>query len=628
MNITAMRNDRTLLFAAEELCKYLKKISVDAEITLGLYTDFEGIEKEVSEEIDSFKIDIESGKGIIAASNPRSVLYGVYTYLKKFGIKWIRPGKTGEYIPEKINDVPYCKTEETASYRYRGLCGAGAVSIENVLDQVDWAAKMGYNRFFMELVDGSIFFESWYNNPSNPDRKVTPVSKEEIENFFKMIGDEMLKRDLIYQRAGHGFMCEPFGINVKNWGAQVENGFELSEEMMEILPFENGKRQLHNNTPMVTNFCLSNKKARDKVVAYTTEYAKSHPEVRELQFWLADGYNNHCECPECSKKLPTDFYVMLLNELDEAFTKAGITTKIVLLSYVELLWPPVCEKLKSKDRFIMFFCPITRSNSISYKAEDPMKRINMDLPEFKRNDINWPMSAAENLAFLRKWQDTQPSIHGYMEFGYHFYWRRYKDYTFYNSARILCEDVSYLEKAGLEGMISCQATREYFPTGLGLYSYAETLWDKDKDFDEIANEYLEASFGEGWQFVKKYLQTLSEVSEYQEHRYYPDVPRVYIKKRCEWTREYIESTLAQRTVDAKNPMQKESWKYLNLHAEFLKQFTYLVEALDENDLDKAERQVDEIHKYLCSIEEEVQPIWDIGGFASRYKFVISKLREV
>ena len=276
----------------------------------------------------------------------------------------------------------------------------------------------------------------------------------------------------------------------------------------------------------------------------------------------------------------------------------------------------------------MFFCPITRSNSISYKAEDPMKRIDMDLPEFKRNDINWPMSAAENLAFLRKWQDTQPSIYGYMEFGYHFYWRRYKDYTFYNSARILCEDVSYLEKAGLEGMISCQATREYFPTGLGLYSYAETLWDKDKDFDEIADEYLEASFGEKWQFVKKYLQTLSEVSEYQEHRYYPDVPRVYIKKRCEWTREYLGSTLPQRTVDVKNPVQKESWKYLNLHAEFLKKFTYLVEALDENDLDKAENLVDEIHKYLCSIEEEVQPVWDIGGFASRYKFVISKLREV
>ena len=628
MKISAMNDNRTLLFAAEELQKYLEKISVSADVKLGLYSDFDGVVGEESDDIDSFKIDIENNTGIIAASNPRSVLYGVYTYLKKFGIKWIRPGKDGEYIPEKINDVPYCKTEETASYRYRGLCGAGAVSIENILEEVDWAAKMGYNRFFMELVDGSIFFESWYNNPSNPDRKVTPVSKEEIEKFFKMIGDEMLKRDLIYQRAGHGFMCEPFGINVKNWGAQVENGFEISEEMKEILPFENGKRQLHNNTPMITNFCLSNKKARDKVVRYTTDYAKSHPEVRELQFWLADGYNNHCECPECSKKLPTDFYVMLLNELDEAFTKEGITTKIVLLSYVELLWPPVCEKLKSKDRFIMFFCPITRSNSISYKAEDPMKRIDMDLPEFKRNDINWPMSAAENLAFLRKWQDTQPSIHGYMEFGYHFYWRRYKDYTFYNSARILCEDVSYLEKAGLEGMISCQATREYFPTGLGLYSYAETLWNKDKDFDEIANEYLEASFGEGWQFVKKYLQTLSEVSEYQEHRYYPDVPRVYIKKRCEWTREYLGSTLSERTVDVKNPVQKESWKYLNLHAEFLKKFTYLVEALDENDLDKAENLVDEIHKYLCSIEDEVQPVWDIGGFSGRYKFVISKLREV
>lgn len=627
MNIIVLRKEKPILFAAEELEKYLIKMAVDAEVELGLYTDFEGIEKEVSDDTDSFKIDIENGKGIIAASNPRSVLYGVYTYLKKFGIKWIRPGIDGEYIPERLNDVPYCKTEETASYRYRGLCGGGAVTVENMLDEIDWAAKMGYNRLFIELVDASIIFERWYNKPSNPNRKVTSVSKKQIEEYFKLIGDEMLKRGLVYHRAGHGFMCEPFGINVKDWGAEVEKDFRLSDEMKEILPYINGKRQLHNNTPMITNFCLSNKKARDKVVAYTTEYAKNHPEVEELEFWLADGYNNHCECPECSKKLPTDFYVMLLNELDEAFTKEGIKSKLVLLSYVELLWPPVCEKLKNKDRFIMLFCPITRSNSISYKAEDPAER-EMDLPEFERNNINWPMSAAENLAFLRKWKDTQPSIHGYLEFGYHFYWRTYKDYTFYNSARILCEDVSYLEKAGLEGMISCQTTRAYFPTGLGLYSYAETLWDKDKDFDAIVNEYLEASFGDNWQFVKKYLQTLSEVSEYQEHRFYPDVPRVYIKKRCEWTRGYLDSTLADRTVEIKNPVQKASWKYLNLHAEFLKQFTYLVEALDENDLDKAERQVDEITEYLFSIEDEVQPIWDIDGFASRYKFVISKLREV
>ena len=62
MNITAVRNDRTLLFAAEELRKYLEKISVQGEIALGLYSDFDGVTKEENEEIDSFLIDIETGK--------------------------------------------------------------------------------------------------------------------------------------------------------------------------------------------------------------------------------------------------------------------------------------------------------------------------------------------------------------------------------------------------------------------------------------------------------------------------------------------------------------------------------------------------------------------------------------
>ncbi len=626
MNISVLGDERPIVYAAEELEKYLTKISVDAEIKLGLFSDFDGVEKEESTDTDSFIIDIENGKGIIAGSNPRSVLYGAYTYLKKFGIRWVRPGIDGEYIPEKINDVKDVKVEETASYTYRGLCGAGALKIENLLEEVEWAARMGYNRLFIELVDASVIFERWYNKPSNPNRKVTPITKEQIAEFFDMVGDEVLKRGMIYQRAGHGFMCEPFGINVKDWGAEVEKGFELSDEMKEVLPLINGKRQLQNNTPMITNFCFSNKKARDKVVAYTTEYAKAHPEVEELQFWLADGYNNHCECEECSKKLPTDFYVMMLNELDEAFTKKGVKSKIVLLSYVELLWPPISEKLKNPDRFIMMFCPITRSNSISYKAEDPAGR-DMFLPEFKRNDIDWPMSAAENLAFLREWQKTQPAIRGYFEFGYHFYWRLHTDFSFYNSAKILCEDVSYLEKAGLDGMITCQGTRAYSPTGLGLYSYAETLWNKDRNFDEIANEYLEASFGDKWEFVKKYLQTLSEVSEYSQNRYYPDVPGVYVKKRCQWTREFIENTLKDRTVKAAHPVWEASWKYLNYYAEFLTRFTYVLEALDAGNLEDAKKYNDDMATYLYSIEDEVQPVFDVDSVINRYKFVISRLEQ-
>ncbi len=52
----------------------------------------------------------------------------------------------------------------------------------------------------------------------------------------------------------------------------------------------------------------------DAVVAY----AQQHPEVDLLHFWLADGANNQCECEQCAPTRPSDFYIMMLNDIDRA----------------------------------------------------------------------------------------------------------------------------------------------------------------------------------------------------------------------------------------------------------------------------------------------------------------------
>lgn len=621
-----MSDNKTIIFANEELKKYIDAMgSSSGEITLGLYSDFEQITKENNAKEDSFVIKINAGKGFIAASNPRSVLYGVYTYLKKLGCKWVRPGIDGEFIPKcDIKDFNVDVTEK-ASYNYRGMCAGGAVSIENLVEQADWAAKMGYNRIFMELVDPSVHYKNWYNHRNNPLKQPESISDETIKEYDDRFAKELQKRGIIFQRAGHGFMCEPFGINVADWGREIDKEFNIEPDIRKMLAQINGKRGIHRNIPMVTNFCMSNKEARKRVVDYATEYAINHPEAEEIHFWLADGWDNHCECEECSKLLPSDFYVMMLNELDEAFTKANVKSKIAVLSYVELLWAPLVEKLKSKDRFIMMYCPITRSNASSYKAEDAYNR-DVFLPEFKRNDIDWPMSYAENFGFLKQWQNTQDALSDYIEFGYHFTWRGYIDYGFYNTARNICEDVQYLETAGLDGMVMCQFSRSYFPTGLGLYTLAESLWDREKPFKEIADEYLKDSFGENWEFVGKYLSTLSEVSEYTEHRYPTDVPRKYIKKRCEWTREFMDNTYKERTsYKADNSMQKASWKYLNIHSEFLKYFTKLIEAVDSKDVAYAKRELDNTALFLQKNEDEIQKVFDVSAFIVRYNAIIDKI---
>ena len=61
------------------------------------------------------------------------------------------------------------------------------------------------------------------------------------------------------------------------------------------------------------------------------DYLKAAPEIDFLHVWLADDRNNHCECSECIKKRPSDWYIDLLNAIDDELTKEGLAAKIVFL---------------------------------------------------------------------------------------------------------------------------------------------------------------------------------------------------------------------------------------------------------------------------------------------------------
>jgi len=77
-------------------------------------------------------------------------------------------------------------------------------------------------------------------------------------------------------------------------------------------------------------------------------YLRSHPHVHYLHLWLADGSNNQCECDLCRATRPADFYVMLLNELDERLAREGLRASVVFLVYVDLYWPPQRERIRNR----------------------------------------------------------------------------------------------------------------------------------------------------------------------------------------------------------------------------------------------------------------------------------------
>ena len=162
--IFKITSNPTVDFAAEELKKYLRmmmpscgEIAVeyapDAEngFRLGLMADF-GLDTSESDDLfldDIIHIDTDCEGGVIAGSNPRSVLLATYRYLTINGCRWLFPGIDGEYIPIKeLEPVSYHKM---ADCRFRGQCNEGAEVQYDMLEAIDFTPKIGMNIFMIEF---------------------------------------------------------------------------------------------------------------------------------------------------------------------------------------------------------------------------------------------------------------------------------------------------------------------------------------------------------------------------------------------------------------------------------------------------------------------------------------------
>ena len=373
MNIYKITSHPVVDFAAEELKKYLwmmmpegGAISVayapEAKegFRLGLMSDFD-IDTSEAEDLaldDILHIDTDEKGGIIAGSNPRSVLLAVYRYLTLNGCRWLFPGIDGEYIP--VQDVKPTKYHKMADCRYRGQCNEGAEFQQNMMETIDFTPKIGMNVYMLEFDTPKYYYDCYYDHKRNPNREPEPINATTVKQWKRQCEAEIAKRGLQFHDMGHGWTAEPFGINsIDGW--RPEEGYELPEEARKYVAMIDGERKLYGNVALNTQFCMSNPEARTIVSKYIVEYAQMHQNVDYLHVWLADATHNHCECDECRKKIPSDWYVMLLNEIDERLTAADLATRIVFICYTDTTWAPLTERLKNRDRFSFMLAAISRS---------------------------------------------------------------------------------------------------------------------------------------------------------------------------------------------------------------------------------------------------------------------------
>ncbi len=571
------KQKNTLCFAGEELKRYLEMstnipiivceggMAADDTILLGI-----GLRPELPEVKDTLfddaiLIDIKGHGGVITGVNARSVLIGVYRYLRELGYTFIRPGKEGEKHPKKL-EVRDMYINETPSCRHRTVCIEGSVTYESVRDMIDWLPKVGMNGFYTQFFTPMIFFQRWYLHKgyeyTNPYLKGDALTPEDVDGMVKMYEREIVKRSLVCTKVGHGWTCEPFGTTSYGWDPVDPDS--IPEEYYKYVALVNGERKIETTgryayVPMIIQLCYGNPEVREIIVNAVVEYCKKNPHVDCISFTVADGKNSYCECELCRDTLPADFTVMILNEIDRRLTEEGIPTRILGSMYTDQLWPPVKYKLNNEDRFSFQFAPISRTYSDAFTT-----KTDCEIGPFVLNKLKFPESVEGLLAYVREWRKV---YHGDMlVFDYYYMWDCYKDLGGIDRSRVIHKDIRNYKELNLTGLISCQGQRVFCPTSLGMNIMASTLWNRDCDFDQVLDYVMRAEYGEDYAAVRNYLQALStyslpEVTRLEKPFAFENIPMY--EKGLEAARAF--SAVIEEHLDSSDLCEATSWKYLKFH---------------------------------------------------------------
>ena len=587
MNIYKLRPNTTIDFAAEELKKYLRMmmpgkgdVTIDLRpdakdgFRLGLFEDFNiPCESTDPYQDDIVHIEASAEGGILAGSNPRSVLFAVYRLLKLNGCRFFYPGAEGEYIPMK--DLEPTSYHKMADHRLRGHSLEGAASLEQTLAYIDFHAKEELNTFSLLLVDN--YQTKYYNHLHNeqnrpPEEYDGKVAESQWRALYEC---ELTKRGIRIISGEHDLIPTALGLEMTDLQLYRSGQKQISEDLVPLLAFARGRRHLYNRNIIDTNLCYSNPKARELIVNRAVEMAQEKPYLDYLGVGLADSSRNHCECEECCKKRPSDWYVMLLNEVDAKFTELKIPMRILFSFYVDTMFAPLEERLNNPDRFILQFCPIARSYMASI-TEDIV------LPEplpYIRNAWTPPKNTEEAFALFREWQKVFPGPCGVFE--YHFWRHQYRDPGTMAFARRVYEDSLSHRAMGTCGCTQDGSNKSYFPNGFAEYIYAETLVNRDLDYEQELKNYYSVLYGNDWEMVVSYLKRVSNAFSFAylegEQSSDPSRGTHYNPAHAADLGEVAELAAEIRSVYKKRKpanirVQGLAWRLLMRHAEYCEGF--------------------------------------------------------
>ena len=372
---------------------------------------------------------------------------------------------------------------------------------------------------------------------------------------------------------------------------------------------------------------MSSDKARELFADEVVRYAKLYPNITYLHISLGDSPNKHCECEECVKRTPSDWFVILLNEIDDRLTREGLDTHLGFSAYVDTLWAPETEKIKNPSRFFLQFCPITRS----YTTSVPTELADFELPPYERNKNVFPTPISENIQAFLKWRRAFSGA--ITVFEYHMWRHQYLDVGNIAIAKIMHEDVVGYYKHGFIGIDENCSERSFFPTGFLFYVYARTMFDVNLTLEELKQEYFTAAFGEDGLKVADYLEKLGQAIGFEylegERSDAPEDNLFYAPSHVESIKSAKGIIADGRQIIEKNynmPYRAQTFSYrlLELHADYADMLTDVFVAKAAGDDTEADLRYKKMMDEMGRREAYFQTCYDHALLFNAFSTVINK----
>lgn len=472
---------------------------------------------------DAFSLISEGEKLFIRGTNCRSVLYGIFDYLRTAGFDFLYPGKEGEIIPENpVFTTAGFDVHERADRRFRGIAAApDPENLQEGYDLIRFMVQNKYNLFFMEGFDEDRPGDAYsIIDGVRPLQHVeyllkdkTWAERREIARRKKRMVDYARQYGLLIERGGHGWNYGVPEHYAANHGMTPGEGRELLR----------AKGKVNQLADVLTStwfqLCLCRDEVRGIYADHIIRYLKEHHHEMDIAaIWLGDGYDNKCQCEACLQVPFSDWYMDIFRKVALWAQKELPDLKLECLIYFETLEPPTGNALEGLDNVILNFA--VWRHCYFHALDDEACRLPDWIPDYRNNAshdrkrdmriINFDHYAAYDawrrvvgnripcLIFNYITLCQEPDRH-FMSYDMAYLARHFKDY----------------DRMDFDGMVDCQCHASWDkPVNLQLYGAGRILWNKkDDDTGAIRQELLEKLFGGQAPAVAEYCDRMARLLE-------------------------------------------------------------------------------------------------------------------